>query len=364
MNKKTPLILVINAGSSSVKYAVFAATKTLPLLFSHLVDGHGSAIKDYTSVIEEALEKLTEKGIVTASAELVAVGHRVVHGGSRYTQPTEITPTILKAIDKLSELAPLHNPANSAGIKACRRLLPKALQLAIFDTAFHHTIPEYAALYALPHQLSTKEGIRRYGFHGISHEYVYEKAREKLGALKTAKTVSCHLGNGCSITAILKGSAVDTSMGLTPLEGVPMGTRSGDIDPAIIFHLAKKGMKIDRIEHLLNKESGLLGLSGISSDMRLIHAAALKGKPGALRALAVFSYRIAKYIASYAGILGGLDCLIFTGGIGEHADYLRKMVLEHLKGIKPKIILVIPTNEEKKIAEEVYKMLRQAGGKK
>lgn len=297
------------------------------------------------------------KKIVKNLSEINALGHRVVHGGDQFTKPTKIAPKIIAAIRKLSHLAPLHNPPNLACILACKKLFPKIPQVAVFDTAFHQTMPEKAYLYGLPFALAKKFHIRRYGFHGTSHQYVFEQARRKLGAKKTRRVITCHLGNGCSITAILDEKVIDTSMGFTPLEGIPMGTRSGDMDPAIIFYLMEKGFRAREIENMLNKKSGLLGISEISSDMRDLWKAYRKGNKKARRALDWFVYRIAKYVGAYAVALGGLDCLVFTGGIGEHAWYLRKWITAAIKHLGHPKILVIPTDEERKIAEETLKTI-------
>lgn len=366
-------ILVINAGSSSLKFELFAAAgcnKNLRSLFEGHFDNRGKPIKDYYKVVAQAAAQLISKKLIKNADEISAVGHRVVHGGEHYTKPVKITPAVIKTIKKLSHLAPLHNPPNLAGIAACKKLFPHAVQVAALDTAFHQTMPEKAYLYALPYSLYKKMHIRRYGFHGTSHQYVFEQARKKLGHAKTQRAVTCHLGNGCSIAAIRDGKVVDTSMGFTPLEGIPMGTRSGDIDPAIIFYLMEQGFSAHEISKMLNKSSGLLGISGISSDVRDLwlhykrkscaarHAPSCSAKRcGARRALELFAYRIAKYIAAYSASLGGLDCIVFTGGIGENAWYLRKWILAYLKHLPRKRVLVIPTDEEKKIAEETLKLL-------
>lgn len=360
---KKHLILVFNAGSSSLKYALFEgrtrSSKAYDVreIFRGHFDNHGKAIKNFEAAVKKALHDIVKKGLIKNAVDITAVGHRVVHGGTKYTQPTRITRAVQGEIEKLADLAPLHNPPNLACIRASEKLFPQAKQVAVFDTAFHHTMPEKAFLYGLPYALTKKMAIRRYGFHGISHQYVFEVARKKLGAKKTRRTITCHLGNGCSMTAILNAKVIDTSMGFTPLEGLPMGTRSGDLDPAIIFHLARKKMLLQKIETMLLKESGLLGVSELSSDMRDLWAAYQKKDPRAVRTLEWDAYRIAKYVGAYSASLGGLDCLIFTGGLGEKAFYLRDMVTAYLKHLQPFKVLVIPTNEEKKIAEETARLI-------
>ncbi|MBI5412737.1 acetate kinase [Candidatus Peregrinibacteria bacterium] len=345
-------IIVLNAGSSSLRFELFESVgKNLHSLFQGHFDNHGEPIKDFDRAVKDAVQSLLDEKIIKNLAEIKAIGHRVVHGGELYTKPTKVTPAVISAIKKLSKLAPLHNPPNLAGILACKKLFPKIPQVAVFDTAFHQTMPEEAFLYGLPYSFYKKLGIRRYGFHGTSHQYVFEEARKKLGIAKTQKTITCHLGNGCSMAAILDGKVVDTSMGFTPLEGLPMGTRTGDFDPAIIFYLLENGMSLKEIQSTVNKKSGLLGISEMSSDVRDLWATYKKGDKRAIRTLKWFAYRIAKYVGSYAAALGGLDCLVFTGGIGENAEYIRKWVLEHLDFLGDKEVLVIKTNEEKKIAE-------------
>lgn len=349
-------ILIFNAGSSSLKFELFE-TAPLKSLYEGHFDNHGKPIENFERAVSEAIHILIKKRAIKNLSDISAIGHRVVHGGEKYTKPTKITPAVINTIKKMSSLAPLHNPPNLACILACRKIFPKTKQVAVFDTAFHHTMPEKAYLYGLPYSLSSKRGIRRYGFHGISHQYVFEQARKKLGAKKTRRTITCHLGNGCSITAILNGKVIDTSMGFTPLEGVPMGTRSGDIDPAIIFHLIENGMSAKEAENLLTKKSGLLGVSQISSDVRDLWLRYKKKDQRAKRTLHWFAYRIAKYIGAYAVALGGLDCIVFTGGIGENAPYVRRWILNYLKIFQKKKVLIIPTDEEKKIAEEIIALV-------
>jgi acetate kinase len=274
-----------------------------------------------------------------------------------------IDKRVLSHIKKYIPLAPLHNPPAVLGIEACFKLLPKVPQVAIFDTSFHQTIPDYAFTYALPYELYAKFKIRRYGFHGTSHRYVAIEAARKLGKpFNRVKLITCHLGNGCSITAIKNGKSIDTSMGLTPLEGLVMGTRSGDIDPAIIFFLIDKGYKPKEIEELLNKKSGLLGLSGLSNDMRVIEKGIKKGNKRAELAYKVFIYRLVKYISAYMGILGGADAIVLTGGIGENQKMVRRDISRMLRPLLKVFgtkLLVIPTNEELMIAREVLRLVRR-----
>lgn len=351
-------ILIFNAGSSSLKFSIFQKKGArLNSIFQGHFDNYGKPIRDFHRAVQKALDLLLRKKIMKYLHEISGIGHRVVHGGEKFIKPVQIMPNVIAAVRNLSQLAPLHNPPNLACILACKKIFPAVPQVAVFDTAFHATMPEKAYLYGLPYSLSKQLRIRRFGFHGTSHQYVFEQARKKLGPEKTRRTITCHLGNGCSITAILNGKVIDTSMGFTPLEGVPMGTRSGNIDPGIIFYLAKKGISWGKMYELLNGKSGLLGVSGISSDMRDLWAAHQKAKVAAKRTLEWFTYRIAMYIGAYTMALGGLDCLIFTGGIGENAWYLRKWILAYLKGIIKPRVLVIKTDEERKIAQEVVKVI-------
>ena len=335
-------------------------------------NAYHKGIKSITSLL------LKEKAIRHLD-EIKFIGHRVVHGGEKYKKPTLISAPVIKKIRKLYRLAPLHNPANLEGILACKKTFKKAKQIAVFDTAFYTSIPEKAYLYALPYSLYKKEGIRRYGFHGTNHEYVTHEALKTLkkDGYKNAKIVSCHMGNGISITASINGKALDTSMGFTPLEGIPMGTRSGDIDPAIPLYLIKNGKTAEQVDFLLNHESGLKGICG-KSNMKEIWETALHGnetaKLSAKLAMEVLCYRISKYIGSYAAVMNGIDAIIFTGGIGEKAYYLRTMICKNLAFLGAKIdekknrantetlicdksgelyIFVIPANEEKMIAKHI-----------
>lgn len=350
-------ILVFNAGSSSLRFELFDLVgKKLKSAYRGHFDNHDKPIKNFQKAVSRAINMLIEKKVLKNISDIKAIGHRVVHGTEKYTKPTKINAKVITAIRKFSNLAPLHNPPNLACILACRKLFKKITQVAVFDTAFHQTMPEKAYIYGLPYALAKKLNIRRFGFHGTSHKYVFEQARKKLGEKATRRTVTCHLGNGCSITAILNGKVVDTSMGFTPLEGVPMGTRSGDIDPSIIFYMMNNGFSPEETEKILNKKSGLAGVSEVGSDVRDLWAAYKKHDPRAKRTFAWFAYRIAKYIGAYTAALGGLDCIVFTGGIGENAFYLRKWILNYLKFLPHVKTLVIPTNEELKIAEETLKI--------
>ena len=318
------IILTINAGSSSVKYQCFDMTDEVclakgqidrlgaqsPNLLYERHDGITHQINvppmEYEAVFPSIFATLldTEKGILQNLNDIAAVGHRVVHGGSRFAESALITSEVEAAIDQCVPLAPLHNPYNLGGIRSCRQALPNAAHVAVFDTAFHQTMPDYAYMYALPYSLYEQHGIRRYGFHGTSHQYVSTRAAEILGRpLTSLKLITCHLGNGCSITAIDRGKSVDTSMGLTPLEGLMMGTRCGDLDPAIIFHLMEEGqMPADTINQMLNRESGLLGVSGVGSDVRDLFQAVSEDNPQAALALKMFSYRVRQYIGKYAAV--------------------------------------------------------------
>ncbi len=388
-------ILVLNSGSSSIKSALFEFKKSpnsqaSPTRIAHaLIDGLNSKnckfifekltktklknqescqIKNHDRGVKLILETLLETRTIANLSEITAVGHRVVHGGEKHTKSATIDKNVLKTIEKLSSLAPLHNPANLASIKTSQKLLPKAKQIAVFDTAFHQSMPEKAYLYAIPQEFYKKHHIRRYGFHGTSHKYVINEAlkilknkvassKSKLN-LSSPKIISCHLGNGSSITASINGKCIDTSMGFTPMEGLPMGTRCGSIDPGIILHLATHlKFTAKEIDHLLNHQSGLLALSQLSSDMRDIYQASQKNNRQATLTINLLAYQIAKQCGAYAAALQGLDALIFTGGIGEHAFYVRDKILSYLKFLHIKNIFVIPTDEEKQIAMETAELL-------
>jgi len=369
------LVLVLNSGSSSVKYQLYDMPREI-CLAKGIVEKIGVKAPDHNAAVKLVIQSLLapldskhltrlkgRKGRVVSSIKKIkAVGHRVVHGGEKFKKSTIIDKRVIKAIKQYSKLAPLHNPPNLAGIYACKRLLPELAQAAVFDTAFHQSMPRYAYLYGMPYEFYKRYAIRRYGFHGISHRYVANQGGKILRRpLKSLRIITCHLGNGCSITAIDKGKSIDTSMGFTPLEGLLMGTRCGDIDPAAVLYLMKKRkLNIARTCELLNKSSGLLGLSGKSSDMRDILNLAQRGNQRANIALEVFIYRIRKYVAAYIGAMNGCDALIFTAGIGENAPYIRGKIRRHLSSLIEKFkirILVIPTNEELMIARDTYRLV-------
>ncbi|MBG9590023.1 acetate kinase [Cytobacillus firmus] len=392
-------IIAINAGSSSLKFQLFdmpsedVITKGLierigldNAVFN--ISVNGEKIKEVTDIPDHAvavkilLEKLTNLGIIKSLDEIEGIGHRVVHGGEAFNDSVVITDEVLAKIDELSELAPLHNPANITGIKAFQQVLPNVPAVAVFDTAFHQTMPESSFLYSLPYEYYEKYGIRKYGFHGTSHKYVSERAAEMLGRpLDQLRLISCHLGNGASITAIEGGKSIDTSMGFTPLAGVTMGTRSGNLDPALIpFIMEKTGLNADEVLDVLNKKSGMLGVSGFSSDLRDIEIQAVEGNERAELALEVFANRIHKYIGSYASRMYGVDAIIFTAGIGENSDVIRERVLQGLEfmGVywdpalnkvrgeeafinyphSPVKVMIIPTNEEVMIARDVVRLAK------
>jgi acetate kinase len=395
-------VLTLNCGSSSLKYELFDMTRETSLA-EGVVEKIGTAesrftqtagdktidrnepVPGHTEAVNLALAGLTDSaaGILDTVGDITAVGHRVVHGGEEFGKSVVIDDEVKAAIKKNFTLAPLHNPPNMAGIVAGEGALPDVPHVAVFDTAFHQTIRERAYLYGLPYGFYEEHGIRRYGFHGTSHRYLLRRVSKLLDIQRNTFTgITCHLGNGCSITAIENGKSFDTSMGLTPLEGVMMGTRSGDIDPAILLHLARtQDLGIDDLDRLLNKKSGLLGLSGISNDVRDIQQAAEKGSRRAEVALKVFCYRIRKYIGAYLAVLGRADAIVFSGGIGEHASSLRSRMLSRLFPLGVELdlvrnvetrggreglistdrsavkIFVIPTNEELMIAQDTAKLL-------
>lgn len=367
-------VFVVNSGSSSIKYQV-VDLETSEAVISGLVERIGepdSPVADHNAGMSIVLAELGALG-----DDILAVGHRVVHGGSEFAGPTLIDDDIERSIDALSKLAPLHNPANLLCIRAARQALPHVPHVAVFDTAFHQSLPAAAYTYAIPTALAAEHQVRRYGFHGTSHKYVSERAAEMLDRpLSQVRTIVLHLGNGASASAIDGGRSVDTSMGLTPLQGLVMGTRSGDIDPAVVFHLHRTaGLSIDELDALLNRQSGLLGLAG-SNDMRDVVEAAGAGDEQAELALQVWRHRIRHYIGAYFAQLGGLDALVFTAGVGENSGELRSRAvagLEHLgigidpdrnalrsgearvisKAGAPVTVMVIPTNEELEIARQV-----------
>ncbi len=322
-----------------------------------------------------------KKGAVEDLSEIAVVGHRVVHGGEEFTGSVVIDDRVLASIERFAELAPLHNPHNLVGIRAAMRKLADTAQVACFDTAFHTSIPKVAHMYALPYELYERHRVRRYGFHGTSHRYVARRAAVMIDRDKyDLNAITCHLGNGCSMTAVRKGQSVDTSMGFTPLEGLVMGTRTGDFDPAILFYLADKGYDLAKLNGLCNKKSGLLGISGISNDMRTLQKHADDGDERAKLAIEMFCYRVRKYIGSYSAVLDGVDAIVFTGGIGENSSLVRELAcrdLEHLGiTLDPKAnasagggesevsasesrvkVLVIPTNEEQAIARDAFELV-------
>jgi acetate kinase len=389
-------ILVINTGSSSLKYQLIQMDNEEVLakgvcdrigleqsFIKHTKTGKDSVVieKDlynHKVAIKSVIDVLMdpEKGVISDMSEITAVGHRVVHGGEKFKQSVLIDDVVLQAIKDCIELAPLHNPPNVTGIEACKSAMPNTPMIAVFDTAFHQTMPKYAYIYALPYDIYEKYGLRKYGFHGTSHKYVAERASKLLGKpINELKLISCHLGNGASICAIKNGKSVETSMGFTPLQGLAMGTRSGTIDPAVIsFLMEKEKMGVKEISDFLNKKSGVLGVSGVSSDFRDLHAAADQGNDRAALAIEIFCYRVKRFIGDYIAVLNGADAVIFTAGIGENNDIVREKSLENLEFLGIKIdkeknlikgkeidisaegaitkTLVIPTNEELAIARE------------
>ncbi|WP_404459012.1 acetate kinase [Sutcliffiella horikoshii] len=390
-------VIAINAGSSSLKFQLFempsenVITKGLveriglsDAVFTISVNGEKvteiTDIPEHGVAVKILLKKLIDLDIIQSFDEITGIGHRVVHGGEKFNDSVLITDEILGELEELSELAPLHNPANIVGIKAFKEILPSVPAVAVFDTAFHQSMPEKSFLYSLPYEYYEDYGIRKYGFHGTSHKYVSERAAELLGRpVEQLRLISCHLGNGASIAAIEGGKSIDTSMGFTPLAGVAMGTRSGNIDPALIpFIMEKTGKTADEVLEVLNKRSGILGVSGFSSDLRDIESAAKEGNERAELALEVFASRIHKYIGSYAARMYGVDAIIFTAGIGENSDVIRARVLQGLEfmGVywdpalnkvrgkeafinyphSPVKVIIIPTNEEVMIARDVMKI--------
>ncbi len=353
-------ILVINAGSSSIKYQLIDMTdesvKAKGLverigiegsLLTHTTLGKDKLIvkkdmPDHGTAMQEVVKALLDKhqGAVSSMDEINAIGHRVLHGGERFTQPTIVDEEVLEGVRDYIELGPLHNPANIKGIETCMELMPEKPNVAVFDTAFHQTMPDYAYLYGIPYEAYKDYRIRKYGFHGTSHMYISLRVAEKLGK-KDLRLITCHLGNGSSLAAVKDGVCIDTTMGLSPLEGVMMGTRSGDIDPSVIPYLMKRyHMTADETVSYLNKKSGVLGVSGVSSDFRDLQQAAEAGNKMAITALKMFCYRIKKYIGSYAAVMGGVDVIAFAGGIGENDSAVRRDCLSGLD------FLGISINEE------------------
>jgi acetate kinase len=399
-------ILVVNCGSSSLKYTFFDTADESRQAHGqverigiadtrHVYRGPKGEVKaelptgGFAEALVAMLAALTAKdvGVIKGGGEISVVAHRVVHGGARFTESTLVTDEVLTELDKLAPLAPLHNPVNVAGIREMRRLFPAVPHVAVFDTAFHHTLPAYAYLYGLPYDLYERAGVRRYGFHGTSHAYVSLRAAQFLGRRPNElRLVSCHLGNGSSLCALDHGRSVDTSMGFTPAEGLIMGTRCGDVDAGVLAFLERtEGMTASQSEEMINKKSGLLGLSGISSDMREILKAADGGNARALLALKAFCYRVRKYIGSYVAAMGGLDAVVFTGGVGQGSDVVRALALQGLSGMgirlddernrsargfdetcristddSPVAVLVVPADEERMMAREALRALSRS----
>lgn len=393
-------ILIINAGSSSLKYQLMdpdtGVVSAKGLCERIYIDGrltHNAGgkkiVKDipmptHSEAIAAVLDILVDPvdGVIKSTDEIDAVGHRVLHGGMEFFDSCIINDEVIAAIEKCIPLGPLHNPANLMGIRACQAVMPKTPQVAVFDTAFHMTMPPVAYRYAIPTEYYKNDSIRRYGFHGTSHKYVTKRAIELMGT-KDIKLINCHLGNGSSLSAVKDGKCQDTSMGLTPLAGVPMGTRSGDLDPAVVqFIMNKYGMSADECLNMLNKKSGVLALSGVSSDFRDIEGEAEKGNADCQLALDKFAYEVRKYIGAYAAALGGLDCLVFTAGVGENSASMRARICEGLEYLGVKIdpekntirgkeaiistddskvtVWVIPTNEELMIAQDTAELVKAA----
>lgn len=393
-------VLVINCGSSSLKFQLINSESEAVLakgLCERIgIDGRltyqpaggeknvsEKAMPTHTETIQFVIDALTDAdtGVVKSLDEIGAVGHRVVHGGEKFAKSVVVTPEVKAAIAECNDLAPLHNPANLIGIEACESLMPSTPQVVVFDTAFHQTMPEKAYMYGLPYEYYEKYKVRRYGFHGTSHSFVSKRVAEIVGKPYNAtKTIVCHLGNGASISAVLNGESVDTSMGLTPLEGLVMGTRSGDIDPAIMEFVAKKeNLDIAGIMNVLNKKSGVEGISGVSSDFRDLEEAADNGNARAALAIDVFAYRVAKYVGAYTAAMNGVDNIVFTAGIGENAGLVRTKVCSYLGYLGITIdeeangkrgeeivistpdskvkVLVVPTNEELAIARETVALV-------
>jgi len=395
-------ILVLNCGSSSLKYQLIdmeneqVLTKGLcerigidGSVLTHKVPGKDNYVvetpmPDHSVAVQLVLDALTsaEHGVIKSVDEINAIGHRVLHGGTKFTKSIVVNEDVKAAIRECFDLGPLHNPANLMGIRACQAVMPNTPQVAVFDTAFHMTMPPKAYRYAIPTEYYENDSIRRYGFHGTSHKYVTKRAIELMGR-KDIKLVNCHLGNGSSLSAVKDGKCQDTSMGLTPLAGVPMGTRSGDIDPAVVqFVMNKYGMSADECLNMLNKKSGVLALSGVSSDFRDIENGAEEGNENCALALDKFAYEVRKYIGSYAAALGGLDCLVFTAGVGENSASMRARICEGLEFLGVKLdpeknntrgkeaiisaddskvtVWVIPTNEELMIAQDTAALVNAA----
>ena len=393
-------VLVINCGSSSLKYQLIDSRSEEVLAsglcerigldgrMTHTPSGGETVIKniplpDHGAAIQAVLSALTDRehGVISSLGEIGAVGHRLVHGGEKFAASVIINDEVIAEVEACNDLAPLHNPANLIGVRACRQIMPDVPMVGVFDTAFHQTMPPKAYLYGIPHQYYEEHKVRRYGFHGTSHNYVAQRVHH-LAELDpdNSRVIVCHLGNGASVTAVKNGKSVDTSMGLTPLEGLIMGTRSGDLDPGVIEYIAKKEhLTLEEVLKVLNKESGVLGLSGVSSDFRDLAEAMEQGNEQAAVAVEAFCYRVAKHIGAYTAALNGVDAIVFTAGIGENAAHIRSMICEYLgflgitideeknavRGKETEIstpdskvaVFVIPTNEELAIARETAALL-------
>lgn len=395
-------VLVINAGSSSLKYQLIDMTNEA-VLAKGLCDRIGiensfikqskgdeeavvisKVLKNHKDAIEAVIAALTDEkiGVIKSMSEISAVGHRIVHGGEKFNSSAVINEKVMDAVRECIDIAPLHNPPNIVGIEACQQIMPDVPMVGVFDTTFHSSMPDYAYLYAIPYELYEKYGIRKYGFHGTSHKYVSERAADLLGKpLSELKIITCHLGNGSSICAVDRGRSVDTSMGFTPLQGLAMGTRSGTIDPEVVTYLMEKeDLTVKGISTLLNKKSGVLGVSGVSSDFRDLHTAAEEGNKRAQLALEIFAYGVKKFIGEYIAVMNGVDAIVFTAGIGENNSTIRTQILDNMDFLGIKIdpdknkirgreidisapsatvkTFVIPTNEELAIARETVRLLK------
>ncbi len=393
-------ILVINCGSSSLKYQLINMENEEAIaqglverigiegsILTQKVPGRDKYIiqvpmESHKEAIKHVIDSLTDKvnGVISNMSEINAVGHRVVHGGEKYAESVIINDEVMSKLEECVKLAPLHNPANIIGINACKELMPSTPMVAVFDTAFHQTMPKEAFIYPLPYELYEKHGIRKYGFHGTSHKFVSAQVAEMMGKdIKDIKIITCHLGNGASLSAVKNGKSVDTSMGFTPLEGIAMGTRCGNIDPAIVTFLMKEeNMSVDEMNDLLNKKSGVLGISGVSSDFRDIEGAADEGNERAKLALDVYNYRVRQMIGSYAAAMGGVDAVVFTAGLGENSPATREDICKGLEFMGIKVdseknnvrgkavdvsaadakvkVFVVPTNEELVIARDTQNL--------
>ncbi|SFB27107.1 acetate/propionate family kinase [Clostridium frigidicarnis] len=395
-------VLVINCGSSSLKYQLIDMSNEIALaqglverigiegsILTQKVDGRDKYIiktpmNDHKDAIELVLKALVDEknGVIKSMDEISSVGHRVVHGGEKYAQSVLVTDEVMKELEECAKLAPLHNPPNIIGINACKELMPNTPMTVVFDTAFHQTMPQEAYMYAIPYEVYENHGIRKYGFHGTSHKYVSSVAADEMGKdIKDLKIITCHLGNGASVAAVKNGQCVDTSMGFTPLEGLVMGTRCGNIDAAAVtFLMTELKMSAEEVNTLLNKKSGVLGVSGVSSDFRDIEDASSKGNERAKLALNMFDYRVRQYIGSYAASMGGVDCVVFTAGLGENAIETRETICKGLEflgieidkeknNVRGKVreiskdgskvkVFVVPTNEELMIARDTVVLVK------